>query len=149
MARTQHGAAESVPAATRWFVRAFLVAFAVCAIFRLEVWPLTGFRLFSTVRHESHAMWVAETVGLDGRQTRLWFSDFPRAYQGFYLITPGFRRLPPARKMAICSAWLSEARRVRWDVRSLRLYRETWRALPRRGDRAAPAPPRELVYACS
>jgi hypothetical protein len=140
---------ESVPARTRWLVRGFLALFLLCAVLRLELWPLTGFRLFSGLRRESHPMWVADTVGANGRERRLWFNDLPRPYQGFYLITQGFRRLSPARQAAVCEAWLSEARRLRPSVAALRIDRVEWSALPREGDRPARPLRRTFRYACS
>jgi hypothetical protein len=141
--------AGSVPAATRWYVRAFIAAFFVCAIFRIEAWPLTGFRLFSTLRDETQITWVADTVSPQGTQTRLWFSDLPRPYQGFYLVMRGFRRLPSTEQRAMCGAWLAEARRVRTGTAELRIYRVVRPALPRRGDRPAREIERVLEYACS
>src|SRR5437016_2547754 len=109
MPGTAEGAVESVPGPTRWVVRAFLAVFLVCAIFRLELWPFSGFRLFSQLRHETRNVWVAETVTANGRAAPLWFSDLPRAYQGFALIMPKFRRLPAGSRRAVCETWLSEA----------------------------------------
>ena len=142
-------AAASVPTATRWFVRIFLALFFVCAVSRLEAWPLTGFRLFSTLRTGHETTWVADTVGSDGTETRLWFSDLPRPYQGFYLVMRRFRRLPSAEQLAMCRAWLAEARALRSDVSSLRVYREERTALPRNGDRPARVDSKGLEYACS
>ena len=106
----------SVPTGARWFVRVFLAAFFICAVFRIEAWPLTGFRLFSSLRTSTGTTWVADTVGADGTETRLWFSDLPRPYQGFHLVTLGFRRLPASQQRAMCTAWLDEARRLRPGV---------------------------------
>ena len=148
MTGSLEGDAESVPAATRWFVRSFLAAFVVCAIFGIEqLWPLTGFRLFSRVRTESRAMWVADTVTADGREAPLWFTHLPRAYQGFGLIMGGFWRLSSRAKRATCAAWLSEARHVRPPATAIRIYRLAWRALPRHGQHPPPAS-RTLAYAC-
>ena len=149
MSRAVGGQVESVPTRTRWLIRGFLALFLVCAALRLELWPLTGFRLFSGVREESHPMWVADTVGPNGKERRLWFNDLPRPYQGFYLITAGFRRLAPAKQAAICQAWLAEARRVRPSVVALRIHLVEWRALPRSGDRPAGPLRRTFSYACS
>ena len=141
--------AGSVPAGTRWFVRAFLLVVFLCAALRLEAWPLTGFRLFSTLRTQTQITWVADTVAPDGTQTRLWFSDLPRPYQGFYLVMRGFRKLPPQEQRAMCAAWIAEARRVRDHVSKLRIYRVERQALPRNGDRGGGRETKVLEYACS
>ena len=135
------------PAATRWFVRAFLAAFFVCAIVGFEFWPLTGFRLFSQLRHETRTMWVADTVSPQG-ETTLWFSQLPRAYQGFNLIIWQFGRLSAASQRAACAAWLTEARRVRQGVTAIRIYRVPWRALPRAANRSIRPPSSDLAYVC-
>jgi hypothetical protein len=138
---------ETVSAASRWFVRAFLAAFFLCAILGLEAWPLTGFRLFSQLRHETRTMWVADTVS-PGGEAPLWFTQLPRAYQGFSLIIWRFGRLSPASKRAACAAWLFEARRVRQGVTAIRIFRVAWRALPRRGIRSVQPPSSALAYVC-
>ena len=139
---------HAVPPATRWLVRCFLLGFFLCATFGVEVWPLTGFLLFSRLRTETRTIWVAKTVGPSSTETPLWFTDLPRAYQGFGLIMRGFVKLSPTGKAATCQAWLAEARRVRASVVALRIYRLSWRALPRMGE--GPAPPvRTLTYACT
>jgi hypothetical protein len=141
-------AGDRVPAATRWFVWSFLTAFLVCATVGIELWPLSGFRLFSSLRHETRTMWVADSVGSDGAETEVFFTDLPRAYQGFGLLMGGFRRLPPSTQLATCEAYLSEVRRVEGPATALRIYSLAWHALPRAGDRPAIPPPRTLVYVC-
>ncbi len=133
--------------AVRWFIRLFLATFVVCCVFGIEWWPFTGFRLFSRLRTPTRLVWMADTVGPGGRASPLWFSQLPRAYQGFELIMPGFNHLPASTQRSTCDAWLSEARRVRPTTIELLIYRERWRALPRQGDRGAP-PRRSLQYAC-
>jgi hypothetical protein len=136
------------PTHARWFVRIFLALFVACSIFGIELFPLTGFRLFSRLRTEHRIMWVADTVSPSGQETPLWFTDLPRAYQGFPLIMPHFEGLSPSWKAATCAAWLSEARRIRRQVVAIRFYRVSWRILPRAGDRPASPESRALKYAC-
>jgi len=149
MPRTRDAPTQPISPATRWFVRIFLFAFLVCAVASVEAWPFTGFRLFSKTRHEIQRTWIAETVGPAGTTSTLWFDELPRAYQDFYLLMPGFRRLPAQRQRGICAAWLSEARRVRPGVASLRIYRVDRNLLPRRGGRPNPPVRSTLEYACS
>ena len=140
--------ADRPPGLTRWFVRIFLASFVACAVFGIELFPLTGFRLFSHLRHEQRATWIADTVGANGGETQLWFTDLPRAYQGFSLVMPRFEGLSPSAKAATCRAWLLEARHVRAQVVAIRFYRITWPLLPRAGDRPARHVSRALGYAC-
>ena len=123
--------------------------FIICGVLGLEAWPLTGFRFFSRLRTQTRTMWVADEVGPYNQETPLWFTDLPRAYQGFGFIMRGFAKLSPAAQAATCQDWLSEARRVRSSVNAIRIYRVTWHALPRVGEDPALPPPRVLTYACS
>ena len=149
MPGTEEGAARTVPRASRWFVRAFLGAFFVCAIFRLEAWPLTGFRIFSTPRHEIQRSWVVDTVGPNGTASTLWFDDLPRGDQDLYLLMPGFPRLPAAKERSICEAWLSGARSIRPRAVTLRIYRVQRPLLPLPDGRPRPLLSRTIEYACS
>lgn len=139
---------DPIPRGTVWFVRGFLGLFFVCALSGVELWPFTGFRLFSTLRTEGQTLWQAGVVGASGRETPVVFNDLPRAYQGYQLIMSGFAKFPPGQKAATCAAWLEELRRRDLSASSLRMYRASWQALPRAGSRPANVA-RTLVYACS
>ena len=142
------GDVDQVSSRARWFVRIFLGLFVVCSIFGIELFPLTGFRLFSRLRTEQRITWVADTVSSTGGETPLWFTDLPRAYQGFPLIMPGFELIAASKKAAMCAAWLTAARSVRPHVVAIRFYRLTWRVLPRAGNRPASLGSKALKYAC-
>ena len=149
MAGPRNDPEASVPRATRWVVRIFLLAVLITVALRLEAWPLTGFRLFSNLRQEVRTTWVARTVAPDGKESTLWFDDLPRPYQDFYLLMPGFRRLPPSKQRSICAAWLAEARRVRPRTAALRIYRVERDLRPGTAGRPAREIWRRLQYACS
>ena len=142
------GDVDQVSSRARWFVRIFLGLFVVCSIFGIVLFPLTGFRLFSRLRTEQRITWVADTVSSTGGETPLWFTDLPRAYQGFPLIMPGFELIAASKKAAMCAAWLTAARSVRPHVVAIRFYRLTWRVLPRAGNRPASLGSKALKYAC-
>lgn len=139
---------EAVPASARWFVRVFLAAFVLSAVLRLELWPMTGFLLFSHVRTATETLWAADAVGPAGRESPVWFTELPRAYQGFPFVMQGFSRLSPRNQHATCAAWLAAVRRVRGPVVALRIYRVSRRALPRAGETPNRPTSRRLVYAC-
>ena len=138
---------EQVSPGVRWFVRIFLAAFVTCAIFGIELWPLTGFRLFSHLRHEHVAAWQAETVDADGVAAPLELTELPRAYQGLGPVMDGFSSRSDGDRDDMCRAWLEEARRIRPGVREVRIFRVEWDALPRRGPRPARIT-RRLAVAC-
>ncbi len=141
-------AGREIPRATLWFVRIFLAVFFICAVFGVELWPFTGFRLFSHLRTQTQTVWQADTQG-PGGPTPVDFNQLPRAYQGFQLIMPTFADLPPATKEATCQAWLRELRLSEPEpsTTALSLVKETWNALPRAGVRPASSQ-QDLVYEC-
>ncbi|MEA2520773.1 MAG: hypothetical protein QOI81_419, partial [Actinomycetota bacterium] len=115
--------ADPIPRRALWFVRSYLGVFVFCALVGLELWPFTGFRLFSSLRTEQQIVWQADTLGADGKETPVVFQDLPRAYQGYQLIMPRFPSLSPAQKLATCSAWLDELRLSDPSASALRMYR--------------------------
>jgi hypothetical protein len=137
-----------IPRRLKWFVRCFLIVFVLCAIFGIELWPLTGFRLFSHVRYPETSGWVASAVWLSGSTTDLALSDLPRAYQGFGLIMQGFPTLSAIERESTCEVWLAEARRVWGPIATLQLYETTWDEELRSGDRPAQVQ-RKLAFECS
>jgi hypothetical protein len=131
----------------RAFVVVFLVAFAVCGLFGLELWPLTGWRLFSQLRTDHQVAWRATAVGDDGEK-QIPFDDLPRAYRNFPLVMRTFSELPPAEQGAACRAWLEAARRERPGTRTVRLYRIDWYLSHRHGSREGPPPRSTFLLAC-
>jgi hypothetical protein len=140
--------APEAPAWTRWLVRSFVALFIVCGVVGLELWPLSGFRLFSHLRHEHQTAWTARAVDQAGRERAVRFASFPAAFRGFGLIMQRFQELAPNERRRTCRTWLDQARRVQGPVQALRMYRLSWDALPRDGDRPASVI-RTLTYACS
>jgi hypothetical protein len=131
----------------RVFVAVFLAAFVVCGLFGLELWPLTGWRLFSQLRTDHQVTWRATAVGEDGEKQIL-FAELPRAYRNFPLVMRTFSKLPPAEQRAACRAWLDAARRERPGTRTVRLYRIDWYLSHRHGPRDGPPPRSTLLFAC-
>lgn len=131
----------------RAFVTAFLLAVAVCGIVGLEVWPLTGWRLFSTVRHDRQVVWQAAAVGRGGTESVVDFEAFGRTYRGAGAIMAGFPDSDSAEREAACQAWARAGRVIDPGIVAIRVYRTERTARPGRSD---PTPPdrRALVYQC-
>ena len=139
---------ERPPAWTRWFVGLFLGAFVVCALAGIEAWPLTGWRLFSHLRHEHRTTWQAFAVDASGGETRVSFARLPAAYHGFTLIVSQFGSLPPGRRTENCRTWAAAVRTSGEDVATLRIYRLDWNLVPRKDGRPAVPPTRTLELEC-
>jgi hypothetical protein len=142
------GRAGELPSrGVRVFVAVFLAAFVVCGLFGLELWPLTGWRLFSQLRTDHQVAWRATAVGEDGER-QIVFAELPRAYRNFPLVMRTFLELPPAEQVAACRAWLDAARHAEPGTRRVRLYRIDWYLSHRHGPRDGPAPRWTLLLSC-
>ncbi len=140
--------AERPPAWARWFVGLFLGAFVVCAVAGIEAWPLTGWRLFSHLRHEHQTTWQAFAVDSSGVETRVSFARLPAAYHGFTLIVSKFGSLPAGRRTETCRTWAAAVRTSGEDVVALRIYRLDWNLVPRKDGRPAVPPTRTPELEC-
>lgn len=140
---------ERAPRWARWFVWSFLVAFAVCGVVGIEAWPLTGFRLFSHLRHPNQTDWQAFAVRPDGGEDWLPLSRFRGGYNGFPLLMKRFASHTHEDEAAMCRAWGVAAQGLRKSTVAIRIY-EVDRVLePRQGHGAATAPRRRLAYTCA
>lgn len=131
----------------RVFVAMFLSAFTVCGLLGLELWPLTGWRLFSQLRTDHQVGWRATVVG-EGGESQIAFSQLPRAYRNFPLVMRTFAGLPRAEQTAACRAWLDAAQRERPGASEVRIYRVDWYLSHRRGPRDGPPPRSTLLLVC-
>lgn len=138
---------ELPPRRVRVFVGAFLAAFLVCGLFGLELWPLTGWRLFSQLRTDHQVTWRATALGEDGEKQIL-ASELPHAYRNLPLVMRTFSELPGAEQEAVCRAWLEAARRERPGARAVRIYRVDWYLSHKHGLREGPPPSATLLLAC-
>jgi hypothetical protein len=139
---------ELPPRRVRAFVVAFLGAFVLCGLFGLELWPLTGWRLFSQLRTDHQVAWQATAVGEDG-ETPIRFATLPRTYRNFPLVMRTYSELPHAEQLAACHLWLNAAQRQSPAATAMRIYRIDWYLSYRHGSRDGPPPRRTLLMSCS
>ena len=141
-------ATEPVPRWARWFVGVFLALFLVCGVFGLEVWPLTGWRLFADARQARQPGFQAVTVDTQGRDAH----PLPRPARRLPGRRPGpqgLRQPPLGRQAAVCQAWAQAVRDRGREVAEIRIYqtvtdvsrRDRDRGAPRPGPSASPAAP--------
>jgi len=142
-------APERAPRWARWFVWSFLAAFAVCGVVRIEAWPLTGFRLFSHLRHERQTNWQAFAVRPDDRQVWLRLSRFPGGYNGLPLVMKTFPARSPQQRSDMCRAWTTAASEHEGKTVAIRIYRVDRRLEPRQGQHPMMAAKRSLAYTCA
>lgn len=147
MAESEPRPDELPPRGIRAFVAAFLLAFVVCGLVGLEVWPLTGWRLFSQLRTDHQVAWRATAVA-DGRETQIHFDQLPRAYRNFPLVMRTLPTRPRQEQAAVCVAWLDAARAEHPATTEVRIYRVDWYLSHRHGAQDGPAPKTTLLLAC-
>lgn len=138
---------ELPPRRVRAFVVAFLGAFVLCGLVGLELWPLTGWRLFSQLRTDHQVAWQAAAVNTEG-EIQIRFGELPRAYRNFPLVMRTYSALPPADQVKACRLWFEAAQSQLPAATALRIYRIDWYLSYRHGSRDGPPPRRTLLMSC-
>ena len=140
---------ETVPRWNRWFVRVFLGVFVLCGVAGVEAWPLTGFRLFSHLRHEQTVAWLRTAVGPEGDERPVDLTGLPEGYGSFVLVVKSFASQPKDEQDAMCRAWVSGLERVDPAVQAMRVYRLDHSLAPRRDGRPSTMPRKTLLFVCT
>ena len=105
----------------RAFVWTFLAVFVVCGVAGLNLWPFTGWHLFSQVRTDRITAWEITTVDGVGQELGVAFADLPAGYRSSSHVAAGLARLSEAQRLAVCRAWAS-ADPERRQVVEVRVY---------------------------
>jgi hypothetical protein len=130
---------DRVPRLARPFVAWLLAAMVASAVFVLEPWPLTSFRLFSHLRVDEQTAWEATVVEPNGEEL-----GYPLGFAiGEFVDADGERR------DELCRTWVGAAPElVARHAVVVRLYQRRWRLSERSGDRALPGS-REHAFTCT
>lgn len=131
----------------RWFVGAYLGLFVAVALAEVNLWPLTGWRLFSTLRGPTQSGWEAVVVGPSGEEAPLPFGRLPRGYRGALHVLQGFPSLSYDERTAVCRAWADGVRSLGEPVAGVRVYR-TRSTVSLDGSPPTTATVREWAYSC-
>jgi hypothetical protein len=121
----------------------FLLAFAVCGVAHLELWPLTGFRLFSEARTSEREGWELVVVDAAGTEHPLDLHDLPAGYQGTTRQIPGLVGASQDRRDRACDAWAAPLRDAGRDVAEVRVYAVVQSVRP-----GGPPADRTLAFRC-
>lgn len=101
----------------------FFALFAVVALADVNAWPLTGWRLFSTVRGPTLPGWEAVVVASDGRESPVPIVRMGRGFRGALHVLQDFPQLDERERQALCRTWASASQRAGMDVAAVRVYR--------------------------
>ena len=107
---------------TRRAVHWFLLVFAITGVAHLELWPFTGFRLFSELRPRLHESWSLVAVDPDGGEHRIDLLDLPVAYRNTTRLIPGLLDAGADERDDTCRAWAAPLRERGEDVARVRVY---------------------------
>jgi hypothetical protein len=94
----------------RLFVGGFLGLFLLTGLIGVEAWPLTGWSLYSRLRHGEQWGWQVLAVGPDGGERAVDLQRLPAAYHGVTYFLGGFAGRPPAEQRSACLALGGAAR---------------------------------------
>ena len=100
----------------------FLLLFAVCGLAHFELWPLTGFRLFSEVRHADREGFEIVAVDGAGIEHPIDLHDLPASFQGTTREIPGLVKADQRRRDEACDAWAAPERDAGRTVAEVRVY---------------------------
>jgi len=128
---------------TRRLVHAFLLVFAITGIAHLELFPFSGFRLFSEVRGEARITWELRAVDDRGEEVEIDIDHLPLGYRQAPRMIARLRHLGEHERDEICDAWATPLRERGVRVTRVRIYRTAASVRP-----GGPPPERELQYEC-
>ena len=132
-----------VSARTRRFVHLFLLVFAITGVAHLELFPFSGFRLFSELRPAERQSWELRAVDETGGEIAIRLGELPLGYRNSTTLLRGFAGLTAVERDEICDAWAAPLRDRGNAVVSVRIYSVVQSVRP-----DGPPPTRALAYAC-
>lgn len=93
----------------RAFVWALLALLCTPGVIGFELWPASGWRLFSLSRDDSQTVWVLEAETPDDGLRRVSLEELPVAYRLADWVLAELPRSSDARREAVCAALLRAA----------------------------------------
>ncbi len=133
----------AVSAWTRRLVHLFLLVFAVTGVATFELFPFSGFRLFSELRPAERQSWALRAVDEAGDEIPIRLADLPLGFRNSTTLLRGFDDRSSAERDEICDAWAQPLRERDVPVISVRIYSIVQSVRP-----DGPPPTRALAYEC-
>ena len=126
-----------------------LTTLLVAGIATIELWPFTGWRLYSNTKGPTSGSYFAYRVDPAGEEHAVDYHDLPYAYARAPYILNKFPRLDASRRDALCSALAQGEREEGRPVAAIRVYWERRRVVPVDGERRTKLFERELNATCA
>lgn len=116
--------ADRAPRGARVLVAALLVLLLVPGVVGFDLWPLTGWRLFSLSRDADQTRWVLEAVDATGDRRVVSLEELPLRYRHAEWPMAELPGASAERRDAVCRALLDPVREARPGTVELSLSRD-------------------------
>lgn len=124
-----------------------LVLLMVPGLVGFELWPMSGWRLFSLSRTDRQTRWVIEAVDGDDTAVRVSLEELPLRYRHAEWPMAELPGADDAEREAVCGALLEAVVDVRPDTVALRVVRDRQRLVERDDEWVVESDP-ELIHRC-
>lgn len=121
-----------------------LGALVFCAWRQVEEWPLSGWELFSRLRHADQHGWLA-TMDTGSGEQPIPFERLPRSFHNAEHVMEAFPALDDKRRLGVCGAWLNGLLLAGYRPGDITVYRTTTHAFV---DGRPPTITRQLYWTC-
>jgi hypothetical protein len=139
---------DAVPRSARWLVGALFVLLLVPGLVGFDLWPLTGWRLFSLARDETQTLWVLEAVDGDGSSRLVDVEELPLRYRHAEWPMADLPGASTARRQAVCEALLGAVVDIEPATAELRIARDRARLEESDGGQWTVIDDLEVIHAC-
>lgn len=127
-------ASDAVGRPARYFVTALTGLIVVFAASDVEVWPLTGWRLFSTLRDETQTEWVAEATNANGESRIVSYEELPLGFRNAAWVVDNLPDASADEREDVCQAILDAILDVEPETVDVRVARNRARLEERDGE---------------
>lgn len=108
----------------RRFAIGLLGLLSVPGIVGFELWPLTGWRLFSTIRDATQTRWVLESIDAEGTASVVDLEELPLGFRNAEWPMSRLPRASEATRAEVCGALLRATVRARPETTAVRVVRD-------------------------
>ena len=113
-----------VPRSARWFVAVLFALLLVPGVVGFDLWPLTGWRLFSVLRDESQNRWVVQAVDGRGDVRIVSPEELPLGYRHAEWRMADLPGTSESHRQSVCQALADAVAEVHPDTVEVRLAKD-------------------------